>query len=65
MSQDILSFVTVGKFQKDGAVPNMPELGSFGQFYSTGIVATTIPRINRWNETLMFFIVDQRAVKCI
>jgi len=59
MSQDILSFVTVGKFQIDGAVPNMPELGSFGQFYSTGAVATAAARIDKWNETLMFLVVDR------
>ena len=59
MSQDILSFVTVGKFQKDGAVPNMPELGSFGVFYSSGGTGAAAARIDKWNETLMFHIANQ------
>lgn len=60
MSQDILSFVTVGKFQKDSAVPNMPELGSFGVFYSSGGTgAAVVDRGGGWNETLMFHTVNQ------
>jgi len=60
MSQDIYSVVMMGKFQKDGAVPNMPELGSFGVFYSSGGTgAAAVERGGGWNETLMFHIANQ------